>query len=154
MIETLEPLIREHPFFNGMDDRYIKFIVGCAKNKRYDAGDVVAREGEPADKFYLIREGMIALELMIPNRGFTTLETLSDGEIVGWSWLLPPYRWRFGVRTVRPTRVLAFDGKCVRSKCEEDHDLGYEVLKRFACVTAERLQAARLQLLDLYGASV
>lgn len=154
MIETLEPIIREHPFFKGIDDRYIKFIVGCAKNKRYDGGDVIAREGEPADRFYLIREGLVSVELMIPNRGFTTLQTIGDGDILGWSWLLPPYRWRFGSRTVRPTRAVEFDGKCLRKKCEDDHDLGYELLKRFASVTAERLEATRLQLMDLYGASV
>jgi len=153
MIESLEPIIREHPFFKGMDDRYIKIIVGCAKNERFAAAHVIAHEGEPADRFYLIREGLVALELMVPKRGFTTLQTIGDGDILGWSWLLPPYRWRFGARTVRPTRALAFDGKCLRGKCEEDHDLGYELLKRFASVTAERLEATRLQLMDLYGAS-
>jgi CRP-like cAMP-binding protein len=153
MIETLEPIIREHPFFKGLDARYIAIIVGCAKNERFEVGEVIAREGDPADRFYLIREGLVAVELMIPNRGFTTLQTIGDGDILGWSWLLPPNRWRFGARTVRPTRALAFDGKCLRAKCEEDHDLGYELLKRFASVTAERLEATRLQLLDLYGAS-
>ena len=136
-----------------MDDRYIKIIVGCAKNERFAAAQVIAHEGEPADRFYLIREGLVALELMVPKRGFTTLQTIGDGDILGWSWLLPPYRWRFGARTVRPTRALSFDGKCLRGKCEEDHDLGYELLKRFASVTAERLEATRLQLMDLYGAS-
>jgi len=152
MHQTLEPIIREHPFFKGMEDRYIQFITGCAKNARFDAGHVIFREGDAADHFYLIREGLVAVELMIPNRGFTTVQTISDGEILGWSWLLLPYRCRFGARTVRPTRLLAFDGKCLRSKCDEDHDLGYEVLKRFAGVTAERLEATRLQLLDLYAA--
>jgi CRP/FNR family transcriptional regulator, cyclic AMP receptor protein len=152
MHQTLEVIIREHPFFKGMGDRYIQFITGCAKNACFDAGDVIFREGDPADHFYLIREGLVAVELMIPNRGFTTVQTISDGDILGWSWLLPPYRSRFGARTVRPTRVLEFDGKCLRSKCDEDHDLGYEVLKRFAGVAAERLQATRLQLLDLYAA--
>ncbi len=152
MPQSLEPIIREHPFFKGMDDRYIRIIVGCAKNVRFESGDVVLREGDPADQFYLIREGLVAVELMIPNRGFTTVQTIGDGDILGWSWLLPPYRCRFGARTVRPTRALAFDGKCLRGKCDEDHDLGYEVLRRFAGVTAERLEATRLQLLDLYGA--
>jgi len=152
MPQSLEPIIREHPFFKGMDDRYIRIIVGCAKNVRFESGDVVLREGDPADQFYLIREGLVAVELMIPNRGFTTVQTIGDGDILGWSWLLPPYRSRFGARTVRPTRALAFDGKCLRGKCDEDHDLGYEVLRRFAGVTAERLEATRLQLLDLYGA--
>jgi CRP/FNR family cyclic AMP-dependent transcriptional regulator len=90
---------------------------------------------------------------MIPQRGFATLQTVSEGEVLGWSWLLAPYRWRFGARTLQPTRALAFDGKCLRGKCEDDHDLGYELLKRFTNVVTERLEATRLQLLDLYGAS-
>ena len=96
MPQSLEPIIREHPFFKGMDDRYIRIIVGCAKNVRFESGDVVLREGDPADQFYLIREGLVAVELMIPNRGFTTVQTIGDGDILGWSWLLPPYRCRFG----------------------------------------------------------
>jgi hypothetical protein len=92
------------------------------------------------------------VELLIPNRGYTTLQTVGEGDVLGWSWLLPPYRWRFGARTLQPTRALTFDGKCLRNKCEEDHDLGYELLKRFTFVVTERLEATRLQLLDLYGA--
>ena len=152
MIESLEPIIEGHLFFKGLEKRHIKFIAGCAKNVRFAEATVIFREGDPADQFYLIREGLVAVELMIPNRGFTTVQTIGDGDILGWSWLLPPYRCRFGARTVRPTRALAFDGKCLRGKCDEDHDLGYEVLRRFAGVTAERLEATRLQLLDLYGA--
>jgi CRP-like cAMP-binding protein len=151
MIQTLEGIVSQHPFFKGLDERHIQLIVGCAKNVRFNEGEIVFREGDPADQFYFIREGLVAVELMIPNRGFTTLQTVGEGEVLGWSWLLAPYRWRFGARTLQPTRALAFDGKCLRGKCEEDHDLGYELLKRFTNVVTERLEATRLQLLDLYG---
>lgn len=153
MIQTLEGIVSEHPFFKGLEERQIQLIVGCAKNVRFDEGEVVFHEGDPADQFYFIREGLVAVELMIPQRGFTTLQTVGEGDVLGWSWLLAPYRWRFGARTLQPTRALAFDGKCLRGKCEEDHDLGYELLKRFTNVVTERLEATRLQLLDLYGAS-
>jgi CRP/FNR family transcriptional regulator, cyclic AMP receptor protein len=153
MIQTLEGIVSEHPFFKGLEERHIQLIVGCAKNVRFDEGEIVFHEGDPADQFYFIREGLVAVELMIPQRGFATLQTVSEGEVLGWSWLLAPYRWRFGARTLQPTRALAFDGKCLRGKCEEDHDLGYELLKRFTNVVTERLEATRLQLLDLYGAS-
>ena len=153
MIQTLEGIVSEHPFFTGLEERHIQLIVGCAKNVRFDEGEIVFHEGDPADQFYFIREGLVAVELMIPQRGFATLQTVSEGEVLGWSWLLAPYRWRFGARTLQPTRALAFDGKCLRGKCEEDHDLGYELLKRFTNVVTERLEATRLQLLDLYGAS-
>jgi CRP/FNR family transcriptional regulator, cyclic AMP receptor protein len=153
MIQTLEGIVSEHPFFKGLEERHIQLIVGCAKNVRFDEGEIVFHEGDPADQFYFIREGLVAVELMIPQRGFATLQTVSEGEVLGWSWLLAPYRWRFGARTLQPTRALAFDGKCLRGKCEDDHDLGYELLKRFTNVVTERLEATRLQLLDLYGAS-
>ena len=152
MIQTLEGIVGQHPFFKGMEDRHVQLIPGCAKNVRFDEGEIIFREGDPADQFYFIREGLVAVELMIPQRGFTTLQTVGEGEVLGWSWLLAPYRWRFGARTLQPTRALAFDGKCLRGKCEEDHDLGYEMLKRFTNVVTERLEATRLQLLDLYGA--
>lgn len=153
MIQTLEGIVSEHPFFKGMEEEHIQLIVGCAKNVRFDEGEIVFHEGDPADQFYFIREGLVAVEMMIPQRGFRTLQTVGEGDVLGWSWLLPPHRWRFGARTLQPTRALAFDGKCLRAKCEEDHDLGYEMLKRFIDVISERLEATRLQLLDLYGTS-
>jgi CRP/FNR family transcriptional regulator, cyclic AMP receptor protein len=151
MIQTLEGIIGEHQFFKGLEVRYVKLVTGCAKNVRFGEGEVICREGDAADQFYFIREGLVAIELMIPQRGFTTVQTVGEGDVLGWSWLMPPYRWRFGARTLQPTRALAFDGKCLRDKCEKDHDLGYELLKRFTFVVTERLEATRLQLLDLYG---
>jgi len=152
MIQTLESIVNEHPFFKGLDEQYIKLVAGCAKNVRFSEGEIMFREGDPADQFYFIREGLVAVELLIPQRGYTTLQTVGEGDVLGWSWLMPPYRWRFGARTLQPTRALAFDGKCLRTKCEEDHDLGYELLKRFTFMVTERLEASRLQLLDMYGA--
>jgi CRP/FNR family transcriptional regulator, cyclic AMP receptor protein len=149
---TLEPIIQAHPFFQGLEDRYIQLVVSCARNVRFEPEQVVFREGEAADQFYLVREGLIAVQVLVPHRGFVTVETVNEGEVLGWSWLFPPYRWHFSARTLQPTRALAFDGLCLRGKCEEDHDLGYELMKRFSRITAERLQATRLQLLDLYGA--
>ncbi|HXZ12050.1 MAG TPA: cyclic nucleotide-binding domain-containing protein [Candidatus Sulfotelmatobacter sp.] len=151
MIDPLEPIIEKHVFFQGLEKRHIQFIAGCAKNVVFAEGAVVFHEGDPADLFYFVREGLVAIELLVPHRGFTTLQTVGAGDVLGWSWLLPPYRWRFGARTTQPTRALAFDAKCLRAKCEDDHDLGYELYKRFSRVIAERLEATRLQLLDLYG---
>ncbi|HUJ33422.1 MAG TPA: cyclic nucleotide-binding domain-containing protein [Candidatus Acidoferrum sp.] len=151
MIQSLEPIIRQHTFFKGLDERYIQFIVSCARNVRFDERQYIFREGDPAERFYFIREGLVSVELMVPHKGPTTLQTVGEGDVLGWSWLAPPYRWHFDARTLQKTMALDFDGKCLREKCEEDHDLGYEILKRFANVVTERLDAARLQLLDLYG---
>jgi len=152
MIHSLEPVIRQHPFFKGLEEHHIQFIVGCAKNVTFDQDHVIFREGDAAERFYFIRDGLVSIEMVVPHKGPTTLQTLGEGDVLGWSWLTPPYRWHFGARALRKTHALDFDGKCLREKCETDHDLGYEILKRFANVVTERLDAARLQLLDLYGA--
>jgi CRP/FNR family cyclic AMP-dependent transcriptional regulator len=148
---SLESVIRQHVFFDGLEDRYIRFVTSCAKNARFEANQQIFREGEPANSFYFIREGLVSVELTIPQRGPKTVQTVRDGDVLGWSWLTPPFRWHFDARAVQPTHALVFDGKCLRAKCEEDHDLGYEILKRFTNVVTERLDATRLQLLDLYG---
>ena len=153
MLHTLEPLIREHPFFKGLEEQYIHLIVECASNVRLDEGEFLFHQGDPADHFYLIREGLVAVELMIPHQGSTTVLTSGNGEVLGWSWLFPPYRWQFDARALHPTRSLAFDGKCLRKKCDEDHDLGYELLKRFTLIMTQLLESTKLQLMDLYGAN-
>jgi CRP/FNR family cyclic AMP-dependent transcriptional regulator len=150
---TLEPIVRTQPFFQGLEERHVQLVAGCARNVRFDADRLIFHEGEEADEFYLIREGMVAVEVLVPHRGATTVQTVGEGDMLGWSWLFPPYRWRFQARTRQPTHALAFDGKCLRTKCEQDHDLGYELLKRFSRVVTERLEATRLQLMDLYGAN-
>ncbi len=150
-IQTLEPIIRQQPFFQGMEERHIELITGCATNVRFAEGQFVAREGEAADHFYLVREGVVSVECRIPHCGVTTLLTVHEGEILGWSWLSPPYRWKFDVRTQSPTHALRFDGRCLRAKCDEDHDLAYELFRRFMIILGERLEATRMQLLDMYG---
>lgn len=150
-METLENTLAEHPFFHGLEPRYLQLAVGCASNVRFDAGEFILREGEEANHFFLIRHGKVALEVFAPNRGSIAIQTLDEGDILGWSWLIPPYQWRFDARAVELTRAIALDGKCLRAKCEEDHDLGYELLKRFAAILGQRLDATRFQLLDLYG---
>jgi CRP-like cAMP-binding protein len=150
-METLEPILAEHPFIKGLEPRHVQLIVGCASNMRFEAGQFILREGEEANQFYIIRKGRVALEVFSPEQGPIIIDTLGDGEVLGWSWLIPPYHWRFDARAVELTRAIALDGKCLRNKCEEDHDLAYELLKRFAHLMEERLEATRLQLMDIYG---
>ena len=150
-VRGLEELIREHPLLRDLDDAYVELIAGCGRNVHVDAGAAIARQGEPADAFYLIRRGRVAVGIGVPGRGSVTIETLGEGDLVGWSWLLPPYRWHFDVDAVELTRLVAFDVTCIRGKFDADPRLGYELLRRFAAVMVERLQATRLRLLDLYG---
>ena len=133
---------------------YRALIAGCGKNVVFDAGQLIARDAEPADRFFAIRHGRVSIELHSPERGSLILQTLEAGDIVGWSWLFPPYRWTFDVRAIEQVRAISFDGACLRGKCERDPAMGYDFMKRFAQTFMQRLQAARLQLLDLYGSDV
>ncbi len=153
-MDSLEPILAKHAFFEGLDPKYLKLLVGCASNERFPAGSYLFRQGEEASRFYLIRQGRVALEIYAPQRPAIVIETLDGDDILGWSWLIPPYLWRFDARIVEPTRAIALDGKCLRAKCEEDHDLGYELMKRFAHIVTQRLQSTRMQLLDVYAAHV
>jgi CRP-like cAMP-binding protein len=135
----------------GLSQEHIRTIAGCAANARFDTGQYLFRDGDEANQFYIIRKGRIAIEAQSPSSDPTLIHTYGEGEILGWSWLVPPYRWRFSGKALELTRVLALDGKCLRGKCEKDHDLGYELLKRFADILASRLDSARLQLIDMYA---
>jgi len=150
-MEGLERIVKEHPFFAGMPDAFCELACGCAKNVRFEAGQYLFHEGEPADWFYLLRHGRVALQVTAPGRGAVTFQTMAEGEIVGLSWLIPPYRWTYDAKAIDLTRAIAMDAGCLRQKCEADHDLGYEMMKRFMPVLIQRLQATRLQILDVYG---
>lgn len=149
-MENLERFLAESPFFKGMKKEYLELLAGCASNVRFDAGQVILREGKVANACYLIRHGKVALEVDAPKRGPITIQTVGEGEVLGWSWLVRPYHWHFDARAVEPTRAIALDGECLRQKSENDCCLGYELLKRFSQLMVERLQAARFQLVNIY----
>ena len=151
MTETLRPILATIPLFDGMKSEHLDLIVGCAANVRFAPGEFAARQGEAADRFFIVRKGRLALQVHGPGRGELPLLTVGDGEVLGWSWLVPPYKWHFDARSLTDTRALALDGRCLRGKFENDHELGYEMMTRFAQLMTQRLEAASLQLLDLYG---
>ncbi len=150
--QTLDRVIAQHPFFEDLESCHLALLVHCAINVRFDAGKYILREGEEANQFYLIRHGRVSIEISPPQPNPIVVDTLGEGEILGWSWLLPPYHWKFNARAAGAVRAIALDAKCLRLKCEQNHDLGYELLKRFSQVMNRRLDAARIQLLDVYAA--
>lgn len=152
-METLEPLLKSHPFFKDLDPSFITILVGCAANRLFPKGAYLTRAGEEANEFYLIRHGLVSIETSNGRGDPVVLQTADDGDIIGWSWLVPPYFWHFDVRAEVDTRVFVLDGACIRKKCEENCKLGYELLKRFAQIIERRLEATRLQLLDVYHIS-
>ena len=150
-METMDRILGEHPFFADFPPEYAELVAGCARNHAFHAGEYLIRESDPADSFFLIRHGKVALEIAAAGRPPVLIATLGEGEIVGASWLVPPYRTMFDARAMEPTRAIGIDAKCLRGKCEDDHHLGYEMMKRFLPVIARRLQATRLQIMDVYG---
>jgi CRP/FNR family cyclic AMP-dependent transcriptional regulator len=150
-ITGIERIVREHPFFSGLPEDFLALVCGCAKNVRFEAGQHLFAEGDAADQFYLVRHGRVALQVTAPGRGVVTFQTLGEGDVAGLSWLIPPYRWTCDARALELTRAIAMDAGCLRRKCEADHDLGYEMMKRCVPVLIQRLEATRLQSLDVYG---
>jgi CRP/FNR family cyclic AMP-dependent transcriptional regulator len=150
-MKTIEDLIAEHDFFRGFDAGAVSFIAGCGRNVHFQAGTRLMSEGESANVFYVLRTGRVALGYFDPDRGDLVIETLHGGDVIGWSWLFAPYRWHFDVEALEDVSAVAFDGPCLRGKCESDPRLGYELTRRFSRVMLDRLQATRLRLLDVYG---
>jgi CRP/FNR family cyclic AMP-dependent transcriptional regulator len=150
-VQTLDEVVAEAPIFTGLEQPDLETIARCSTTAGFEEGEYVFREGQPADVFYLLRRGAVVLETFVPARGPVRLTTIHEGDVLGWSWLFAPYRWHFDARALEPVRAVAFDGACLRDKCRDDHDLGFELLQRFAEVIVSRLQASRLQLLDVYG---
>lgn len=150
-MRTIETMLTEHLFLKGLKPDYIQLIAGCAKNAAFAEDEYLFREGEAADQFFLIRDGKVAVEVYAAEHGPITIQTVDQGDILGWSWMIPPHRWRFDAKALETTRVFSFDGKCLREKCKEDTAFGYELLMRFTPIIAQRLEATRLQLLDMYS---
>ncbi len=150
-MEGLARIICAHPLFAGVHEDFCTLVCSCARNVRFEAGQHLVREGDAADYLYLLREGRVALEMSVPGRGAITFQTLEGGDLVGVSWLIPPYRWTHDAKALERTRAIALDATCLRRKCEADHDLGYALMQRFVPILIERLQGARLQMLDIYG---
>ena len=150
-MQGIETLLADVPVFSDLGARELETVAGCGRNVRFEAGQQLFREGDAADVFYVVRHGSVAVETFVPARGPMMIETIEAGEVIGWSWLFAPYRWHFDARALTTVRATAFDGACLRGKCDADPALGYELMSRFAQVLIERLQWTRLRLLDLYG---
>lgn len=148
--ESLAGMLAGQPFLQGLAAEHVDLIVGCASNVLFEPGEFVFRAGDEANYFYVVRSGRVSVEVIAPQRGAITIETVGDGDLLGWSWLIPPFQWHFDARALNLTRAIALDARCLRGKCDADPALGYELLKRFSQVMEQRLEATRLQLLDLY----
>jgi CRP-like cAMP-binding protein len=146
-MQSLERILAQHPFLAGLEPRLLRQLAGLASQKKFDAHQILFYEGHPANEFYLVCRGKVGVETALLGCEAILIQTQSPGDVVGWSWLLPPYEWHYSARALEPTEVIALDGKALRARCEQDHDLGYEIMKRFAVVIVQRLVATRARML-------
>lgn len=150
-MKTLVELLAEHDFFKDLDPKHLQIIADCASNVVFEEGEQIFKEGDDANYFYVLRHGKVALEVFVPRKGSVNILTVEEGDVLGWSWMFPPYKWHFDARAVELTRAAAFDARCLRGKYEKDPQLGYALMKKFAQVMLDRMNTSRLQLLDMYG---
>ncbi|MCH8176865.1 MAG: cyclic nucleotide-binding domain-containing protein [Proteobacteria bacterium] len=146
--QSIEDYLSNHAFFNGLDGSFLKFLSNSATVLRIKKGDVLFHHGEHADKFYLLRTGQVSVQVPALVGPTLEMQALGEDQILGWSWLIPPYRWSFQARAVENSDLLQFDGSVILARCEEDPKFGYELFKRFAALMSERLDAARQKMMD------
>jgi CRP/FNR family cyclic AMP-dependent transcriptional regulator len=149
-ITPISDLLARHELFSGLDAADVDLVSGCARNEVVGPGTLLAREGEVADRFFVVRQGTVAIELHAAG-GPLVVDTAGAGEAVGWAWIFPPYRWTDDVRTLSTTRLVTIETTCLRDKADADPAFGYRIMQRFASVLVAQLDATRLRLLDLYG---
>ena len=146
--QPIEDSLSSHAFFYELDGRFMKFLSNSSTVLGIKEGDVLFHQGEHADKFYLLRNGQVSVQVPTPIGPALEIQALSKDQILGWSWLIPPYRWHFQARAMEDSDLLEFDGSAILVHCEEDPKFGYELLKRFAALMSERLDAARQKMMD------
>jgi CRP/FNR family cyclic AMP-dependent transcriptional regulator len=144
----LRAYIAQRPFLSGLSEAHQRILVDCAMIQEFAEGETIFNEGDPANRFYLILSGEVALTSPDGENDPVVIQKIGDGDVLGWSWLFPPYYWHFNARALKPTKAIFFYGTRLRQLCEQDSSLGYELMKRIAGVVIERLQATRKDLLE------
>lgn len=147
-MQSIENYLSAHSFFSGLEDDFMKFLSNSAKELRIKEGEVLFQQGKHADKFYLLRSGQVSVQVPALVGPTLELQVLGEGQMLGWSWLIPPYLWNFQAQALEDSDLLEFDGSAILVRCEEDPKFGYELLKRFAAMMSERLDAARQKFMD------
>lgn len=149
------PQVKQHiaaqALFSGLSDDHLAFLAENAVEAAFGDGQIVARQGDRADRFLLVLEGELVVEVPAITGPKLEITHLGPGHVFGWSWLIEPYTWHFNARAVGPIRVLDFDGPAILSHCEEDAQFGYALFKRFSALMAIRLEAAQRKMMDVWS---
>jgi CRP/FNR family transcriptional regulator, cyclic AMP receptor protein len=148
-LKTVEDAIAGHPFLRGLTPAHLRLLANNAMRMRYDTGEILFCKGDPANRFYLIEQGHVSLESPRRDEAPVVVQVIGPGDVLGWSWIFPPYDWQFDARAVEPTTAIFLYGTRLREQCDEDHDFGFEMMKRMTQVVIHRLQAARERLVAM-----
>jgi CRP-like cAMP-binding protein len=143
---SLYSLIERQPFFRGLSAHHLQLLTDSGLETRFDSGQTIFAEGSPANRFYLILTGKVVLGSEQEDHNILPVQTLGPGDDLGWSWLFPPYSLHLSARAIEPTRTVFFYGPRLREQCEQDHEFGYQLMKRVAEVTTQCLHATQLRL--------
>jgi CRP/FNR family transcriptional regulator, cyclic AMP receptor protein len=149
-IEPMATRVALHPFLAGMNHNQLAYLTDSAMPVQFEKGEVIFHEGELANRFYLIETGKVILESSGGSHDPVVIDIIGAGDLLGWSWMFPPYTWHFTARAVEPTTAIFFYGTILREYCERDHSLGYELLKRMSSVMTRRMQSARKKMLAVH----
>lgn len=152
-MSSIEDYLSGHAFFKGMNKDFVKLLSEFASERHAAKDEVLFQLGRPADKFYLLRSGKVSVQVPALVGPSLELQVLGDNQILGWSWLIPPYRWNFLARTVEESDLIEFDGSAILARCEADPKFGYDLLKRFTALMSERLESARQKMIDQWNPS-
>lgn len=144
----IEAQVAAHPFLLGMEERHIGLLADCAMATRFESGQVIFRAGEHANRFYLIESGKVAIEASFNGRPPVAIDLVKGGDLLGWSWIVPPCIWHFDARALEVTTATFFYGTVLSEYCEKEPALGYELFKRMSVVMLRRLQSAREKMLE------
>jgi CRP/FNR family cyclic AMP-dependent transcriptional regulator len=148
-VKAIDSVITEHAFLRGLNPEHLALLAASAMRMHFNSGQYIFSEGDPANRFYLIESGKVSLESGRKDETAESIQILGPGDVLGWSWLFPPYYWHFDAWVLEPTTAIFFYGTRLREQCEENHDLGYQLMKRMAAIVIERLQASRQQVLAI-----
>lgn len=152
-MKKLSEILSTHLVFKDLKPAYINFLAENVSEDTFKSNSFIFKTGEPAEEFYLIDTGKVALEVYIPPQGPVNIMTLNCHDILGWSWLFPPYKWHFEARAISDVTLFTFDGIKIRQECRKDHEFGFNFTICFSQILMQRLAATRLQLLDIFGAN-
>lgn len=143
----IEGYLAGQAFFSGLDPESLAFLAECASRREVEKGETLFRHGEDARRFFLLCSGRVSVEVPAIAGPRLEVQSLGAGKVLGWSWLIPPYKWSFQARALEDTEVIELDGERVRARCEEDPAFGYAMMKRFSALMSERLEAARHRMM-------